>query len=86
VTGSGNAFGNEFAKMITSDSVGKVKDFYKKQIGDPMFKNKDEEGESVIFQVPGSPMILITINQDDEDPNKTQIVMLRSRFQIPKMN
>lgn len=80
------AFGNEVIKMTTSDSVSKVKDFYKKQIGDPMFKNKDEEGEKVIFQVPGSPMILVTINQDDEDPDKTQIVVFRARLQIPGMN
>lgn len=86
IKGSSAALGNEFARMTTSDSVSKVRDFYKKQVGDPVIRNEDEDGESVIFQVPGSPMIIITINQDDEDPDKTQIVVLRSRFQIPKMN
>ncbi|MCG3145319.1 MAG: hypothetical protein HONDAALG_02909 [Gammaproteobacteria bacterium] len=86
VKGSSAVLGNEFARMTTSDSVSKVRDFYKKQVGDPIINNKDESDESVIFQVPGSPMIIITVNQDEEDPDKTQIVVLRSRFQIPKMN
>lgn len=86
IKNSNAVFGNEFARMITSDSVSKVRDFYKKQVGDPIINNKDESDESVIFQVPGSPMIIITVNQDDEDSDKTQIVVLRSRFQIPKMN
>jgi hypothetical protein len=78
------AFGNEVIKMTTSDSIGKVRDFYKKQVGDPMFK--DEDGEKVIFNVPGSPMILITISQSDEDPDKTQIVVFRASLKIPGIN
>lgn len=80
------ALGNEVIKMTTTDSVTEVSDFYKKQLGDPMLKTNNEDGEKVVFHVPGSPTTIITINQDDKNPDKTQIVVLRSRFQIPKMN
>jgi outer membrane murein-binding lipoprotein Lpp len=83
---TGGILGSEFVKMITNDSVSKVGDFYKKQLGDQILKNKDEDGESVIFQVSGSPSIMIIINQDDEDRDKTQIIIFRSSFQFPKIN
>jgi len=84
VRGSVGVFGNNVVTMITSDSVSKVKEYYKKQLGDPMIENEDDE--TVIFQIPGSPMILITITEDKEDPDKTQITLLRSNLQIPRMN
>jgi pyruvate/2-oxoacid:ferredoxin oxidoreductase alpha subunit len=83
VSESASVVGNEFVKMLTDDSVGKVKEYYKKQLGEPLFKGKGENGESVIFQIPGSPSIIITINADDENAEKTQINVIRSRFQLP---
>jgi len=84
VRGSGGVFGNNVATMITSDNVSKVRDYYKKQLGAPMLETEDDE--TVIFQIQGSPMILITISEDKEDPDKTQITVLRTNLQLPKLN
>jgi hypothetical protein len=86
VSESATVVGNEFVKLLTDDSVGKVRDYYRKQIGEPLIKGKGEHGESVIFQIPGSPSIIITINEDDENPGKTEINVIRSRFQLPKLH
>jgi hypothetical protein len=75
--------GNEVVTMITSDSVSVVGNYYKKQLGDPMIEDVDA---AVIFQIPGPPTTFITINRDKEDPDKTQITVLRSPIQLPKMN
>lgn len=83
VKSSDSAFGNEVVTMATSDSVSEVGDYYKKRLGDPMVE--DEGGATVIFQIPGSPMTLITINEDQNDPDQTQITVLRSKL-LPKMN
>lgn len=70
--------------MSTDDSVSKVKDYYQKRLGSPMVENEDEA--SVVFKISDSPMILITINQDEDDSDKTQITVVRSNIQLPKMN
>jgi hypothetical protein len=75
--------GNESMTMTTSDSVSEVKDYYQKRLGSPMLEDEDEE--TAIFQVTGSPMVIITINQDPNDSDKTQITLVRSKF-IPKIN
>jgi hypothetical protein len=86
ITGSSSIFGNEFVRMETADSINKVKDHYKKQLGDPVIKGKGESGEGVIFQIPGPPSTLIIIGQDKNDSGKTEIGIFRSGFQLPKLN
>jgi hypothetical protein len=84
VINSVRVLGNEALTMTTTDSVSDVREYYRKRFGDPSF----EEGDSatVIFQIPGSPATLITINEDEEDSDKTQIAVVRSNIQLPKMN
>jgi len=81
---SARAFGTETVTMTTSDSVSEVKEYYKKQLGAPMVE--DEDDSTAVFQISDSPMTLITINQDEDDPDKTQITVVRSKLPIPKMN
>jgi hypothetical protein len=81
-----NVLGNEFAKMTTDDSVEQVVEFYRKLIGKPLTKGKDEEGAKYIFQVRGSPSTIIIVSPDEQNDGKTQIMFLRSGFQIPKVN
>jgi hypothetical protein len=78
-----NVFGNEVLEMTTSDSVSKVSDYYKKLLGAPMVENADD---TVIFQISGPPMTIITIAQDDEDSDKTRITGARTNVQVPKIN
>jgi len=84
VESSLRAFGNETMTMSTDDSVSKVKDYYQKRLGSPMVENEDEA--SVVFKISDSPMILITINQDEDNSDKTQITVVRTNVQLPKMN
>jgi hypothetical protein len=80
-----SAIGSEVIKMSTTDTVDVVKDFYQRVIGvSPSVQSKDDEKEQVIFQTSNSPPILVIIGPDDELPSKTQIVLIRSGFQIPK--
>jgi hypothetical protein len=80
-----SAIGSEFIKMSTNDTVDAVKDFYQRVIGvSPSVQSKDREKEQIIFQASNSPPILVIIGPDDELPSKTQIVLIRSGFQIPK--
>ena len=78
-----SGFGNEVVTMTTSDSVSEVGDYYKKRLGDPMVEGADS---AVIFQIPGPPMTVITINQDEKDSDKTQITVARTNLRFPKMN
>jgi hypothetical protein len=80
-----SAIGSEFIKMSTNDTVDVVKDFYQRVIGvSPSVQSKDKEKEQIIFQASNSPPFLVIIGPDDELPSKTQIVLIRSGFQIPK--
>src|SRR5262245_28199553 len=72
--GSFGVFGNDFMVMTTSDSVVEVRDYYKQKLGNPIFE--DEDSETVIFQIPNSPMTLI-INEDNNDSDKTEITISR---------
>jgi hypothetical protein len=78
------AFGNESMTMTTDDNVSEVKDYYKERLGAPMLEGEDDD--TAVFQISDSPMTIITINQDKNDPDKTQITVVRSKLQIPKMN
>ena len=78
------AFGNESMTMTTDDNFGEVKDYYKERLGAPMLESEDDA--TAAFQISDSPMTIITINQDKKDPEKTQITVVRSKLQIPKIN
>jgi hypothetical protein len=78
------AFGNESMTMTTDDNVSEVKDYYKERLGAPMLDSEDDA--TAVFQISDSPMTIITINQDKKDPEKTQITVVRSKLQIPKIN
>lgn len=82
-----SVLGNEILKMSTSDSTSAVRDFYQKLVGPPSFVNKDAvAGETYVFQVAGSPSIMITVSPNEDQPGKTQIAVFRTRFQIPKIS
>jgi hypothetical protein len=70
--------------MSTTDSVSEVREYYRKRFGDPSFE--EEDSATVIFQIPGSPATLITIKEDEEDSDMTQIAVVISNIQLPKMN
>jgi hypothetical protein len=81
-----SVIGNEFVKMTTSDNVRKAGEFYQNLIGQPIVKSSEVDGEKFIFQIPGSPQVMVIITPDNEDDQKTQIVVMRSLIQLPKMN
>jgi len=83
---SASVVGNEFVKMLTEDSVSEVKDYYQRRLGNPVISGKDEDGESVMFQLPGSPATIIAITPDEDNEGKTQITVFRSRLQLPRLN
>jgi hypothetical protein len=70
-----SVLGNEIVTMTTNDSVSEVRDYYQKRLGDPMV---DGEDSGVVFQIPGPPSVHITINQDEDDSDKTQITVART--------
>jgi hypothetical protein len=72
------AVGNESMTMTTEDSVSEVRDYYQKRLGSPMVENEDDA--TVVFKISDSPMILITINQDKDDSDKTHITVVRSKL------
>ena len=84
VESSVRALGNESMTMTTDDSVSEVRDYYQKRLGSPMEENEDNA--TVVFKISDSPMILITINQDKDDSDKTQITVVRTNVQLPKIN
>jgi hypothetical protein len=77
------ALGSEVLEMTTNDSISKVSDYYKKLVGAPMVEDLDS---AVVFQIPGTPMTIITIDQDDSDSDKTGIKIVRTNIQFPKIN
>jgi len=84
VKNSTNLLGNNVLIMITSDSVSEVSEYYKKQLGDPMVE--DEDSNTVCFQISGSPTTLITIEKDKKGDDKTQITVIKTNLQLPKIN
>ncbi len=76
----------DFIKMSTTDTVGVVSDFYKRVTkAPPITESRDNDEGQIIFQASNSPPILVIIGPDDELPGKTQIVLIHSSFQIPKI-
>jgi hypothetical protein len=84
VENSVRVFGNESVTMTTDDSVSEVRDYYQKRLGAPMVEGEDDA--TVIFQIPGPPAILITIDKDKSGSDKTEITVLRSKVQLPRVN
>jgi hypothetical protein len=83
VENTSKVFGIETLKMTTSDSVSEVRDYYKERLGDPMLEDDDS---AAVFQIPGPPMVIITINQGEQDSDKTEIKVVRTNSQLPRMN
>lgn len=78
--------GNEFLVMKTTDGVATVSQFYQKLVGQPAIKDNQQGEDKVVFQIQGSPSTLIAISPDEETPGQTQIAVIRSRINIPKLN
>ena len=78
-----SVFGNDVLSMTTSDSVSKVKDYYVKKLGDTMI---DEEDDAIVIQVSSSPMIIITINENKNDSDKTDITLVKTIVTLPRIN
>jgi hypothetical protein len=78
VENSVRVLGNETVTMITDDSVSEVRAYYQKRLGSPMDEN--EADDKFVFKISDSPTILITINPDKDDSDKTQITVFRSKF------
>jgi hypothetical protein len=76
-------FGIETVEMTTSDSVSEVRDYYKERLGDPMLEDDDS---AAVFQIPGPPVVIITINQGEQDSDKTEIKVVRTNSQLNRMN
>lgn len=81
-----NTFGSEIIKMTTADSVDKVTEYYRKQMGNPIVQNREADGQKAIFQTSGSPSIIIMINSKDDDEDKTTISIMRTSLQLPNLN
>lgn len=77
-----NLAGQQFLKMTTNDSVDKVTEHYKKLVGPPSIQSNDEDGKKVIFQVQTAPTLMVVVNQDEDYPDKTQIVVLRTSLRV----
>jgi len=78
VKSSVGAFGNDVIIMTSNDSVSKVREYYKKQLGARMIEG--ENGDTVSFKISNSQMILITINEDKSDSDKTEITLVQTSW------
>lgn len=78
-----SVLGNEVLEMTTGDRFSEVSDYYKKRLGAPMVEGDDN---AMVFQIPGPPMTIITINQDENDDDKIEIKVVRTNIQVPKIN
>ena len=85
VTQSVRALGNEVLMLTTTDSVDKVTEHYRKQLGQPMVQSRDANGPNVVFQISGSPSTLITIHPDKNEDGKTAISIVRTKFALPDL-
>jgi hypothetical protein len=75
--------GSEVLEMTTGDRFSAVRDYYKKRLGAPMV---EDDENAMVFQIPGPPMTIITINQDENDDDKVEIKVVRTNIQVPKIN
>jgi hypothetical protein len=78
VDNSVRVLGTETVTMTTDDSASEVRDYYQKRLGSPMVEN--EADDTFVFKISDSPTILITINPDKDDSDKTQITVFRSKL------
>jgi hypothetical protein len=81
VKNSFSLLGTESLILTTSDSVGKVGDYYKKRLGIPM---AEDEGRAVIFNISGPPTIVITISQEENNSDQTVITVVKADRQPSK--
>ena len=76
-----NSFlGNDVLRMETSDPIDKVRDHYQKLAGAPIVSTRKNDEQTYIFQVPGSPSIVIIVTPSEEDPSVTNIQIARTKF------
>lgn len=80
-----SVLGNDVVKMTTADNLDKVIAHYRKQLGNPITQSREAEGKKVIFQTSGAPSVIVMINPDEDDEDKTAISLVRSNF-LPKLN
>ena len=83
ITSTVEVMGQEVVEMKTEDELNKVGEHYRKLVGNPMVKDHSKKDGSFVFQVPGSPSTMITLEVDKES-NGTQITVIRSGF-IPNL-
>ena len=81
VKSSSSIFGMETLTLSTSDSVSVVGDYYKRRLGNPI---AEDAGRSVIFNVSGSPTIVITISREGNYSGQTVITMVKTNQQLQK--
>jgi hypothetical protein len=79
-----NVMGNQLVTMTTGDDIKTIREHYQKLLGPPMVETSDKAGKTLLFQTSDSPMVLITIQPDEDDSGKNQITLTRSPF-VPKM-
>lgn len=84
VTESVNVLGNQVVTMSTGDEIKKIKEFYTRLAGPPMVESNSQRKNTLLFQTGNSPVTLISIERDDDGPEKTRITLTRSPF-VPKL-
>jgi len=77
--------GNEILKLRTGDGYEEVKKFYQKLLGEPVIEDNQDDERRLVFQSTARPSVLVTIRLDEEHAGQLQIVIIRSRFQIPRI-
>lgn len=84
ITESVNVLGNQVVTMTTGDEIKKIKEFYSRLVGSPLVEDNSQRGKTLVFQTGESPVTLISIERDDDDPEKNRITLTRSPF-VPKL-
>src|SRR5262249_39692402 len=67
---------NQEIEMTTDDSVEKVRDFYQEKFKNSPINFNNEDGERYVFTTLGQPVIVITVQPDEEHNGKTQIILV----------
>jgi hypothetical protein len=84
VTEPVNVSGKQVVTMTTGDEIKKIKEFYTRLVGSPLVEDNSQRGKTLVFQTGESPVTLISIERDDDDPEKNRITLTRSPF-VPKL-